>query len=49
MAVAEFTTFQLFSPQGYFKILRGQDECGIESQVVAGMPKFAEESKTILF
>ncbi|XP_029206219.2 cathepsin B-like [Acropora millepora] len=35
--------------KGYFKILRGQDECGIESQVVAGMPSFAEESKTILF
>eukprot|EP00056_Hartaetosiga_gracilis_P018863 m.12219 g.12219 ORF g.12219 m.12219 type:complete len:346 (+) comp7140_c0_seq1:49-1086(+) len=24
---------------GYFKILRGNDECGIESEVVAGMPK----------
>lgn len=23
---------------GFFKILRGQDECGIESQVVAGLP-----------
>lgn len=25
--------------QGFFKILRGRDECGIESQVVAGDPK----------
>eukprot|EP00698_Gefionella_okellyi_P005029 TRINITY_DN14624_c0_g1_i1.p1 TRINITY_DN14624_c0_g1~~TRINITY_DN14624_c0_g1_i1.p1 ORF type:complete len:368 (-),score=55.94 TRINITY_DN14624_c0_g1_i1:78-1103(-) len=25
--------------QGYFKILRGSDECGIESQIVAGEPK----------
>lgn len=24
---------------GYFKILRGVDECGIESSIVAGMPK----------
>lgn len=24
--------------QGYFKILRGSDECGIESDIVAGMP-----------
>jgi len=24
--------------KGTFKILRGQDECGIESGVVAGMP-----------
>jgi cathepsin B len=24
--------------QGFFKILRGQDECGIESSVVAGIP-----------
>uniref|UniRef100_A0AAY4B066 Cathepsin B n=2 Tax=Denticeps clupeoides TaxID=299321 RepID=A0AAY4B066_9TELE len=24
---------------GYFKILRGNDECGIESEIVAGMPK----------
>ena len=24
---------------GYFKILRGADECGIESGCVAGMPK----------
>ncbi|XP_021377462.1 cathepsin B-like [Mizuhopecten yessoensis] len=24
---------------GFFKILRGQDECGIESQIVAGIPK----------
>ena len=23
---------------GFFKILRGEDECGIEGQVVAGMP-----------
>jgi len=25
--------------QGYFKIQRGNDECGIESEVVAGLPK----------
>ena len=24
---------------GYFKILRGSDECGIEGEVVAGLPK----------
>ena len=24
---------------GYFKILRGRDECGIEGNVVAGTPK----------
>jgi len=24
---------------GYFKILRGQDECGIESSIAAGLPK----------
>jgi len=26
-------------PPGYFKILRGKDEVGIESGIVAGMPK----------
>jgi len=26
--------------QGFFKILRGSDECGIEDGVVAGLPKF---------
>jgi len=25
--------------KGFFKILRGSDECGIESQIVAGLPK----------
>ncbi|XP_013771910.1 cathepsin B-like [Limulus polyphemus] len=25
--------------KGYFKILRGKDECGIESQISAGLPK----------
>ncbi|XP_006820753.2 cathepsin B-like [Saccoglossus kowalevskii] len=25
--------------QGFFKILRGVDECGIESQITAGSPK----------
>lgn len=25
--------------QGFFKILRGRDECGIESNIVAGMMK----------
>lgn len=23
---------------GFFKILRGQDHCGIESEIVAGLP-----------
>ncbi|EDV23587.1 Cathepsin B [Trichoplax sp. H2] len=26
--------------KGYFKIIRGKDECGIESSIVAGMPKY---------
>jgi len=26
---------------GFFNILRGRDECGIESEVVAGMPNTA--------
>jgi hypothetical protein len=25
--------------KGFFKILRGSDECGIESSIVAGAPK----------
>lgn len=25
--------------KGYFKILRGKDECGIEGEIAAGMPK----------
>jgi cathepsin B len=25
--------------KGFFKILRGSDECGIESGIVAGLPK----------
>jgi cathepsin B len=29
--------------KGYFKILRGQDECGIEDQVSAGIPKKLNE------
>ena len=28
---------------GRFKILRGKDECGIESNVVVGMPKVDSE------
>ncbi|XP_064652273.1 cathepsin B-like [Lineus longissimus] len=27
--------------KGYFKILRGKDECGIENSVVAGLPKLS--------
>ncbi|XP_062979786.1 cathepsin B isoform X1 [Elgaria multicarinata webbii] len=27
---------------GFFKILRGEDHCGIESEVVAGIPKLSE-------
>ncbi|XP_068706440.1 cathepsin B-like [Montipora foliosa] len=34
--------------KGYFKILRGQDECGIESSVVAGMPRFDEEPRMVI-
>lgn len=34
-----FQRFIFFFP-GQFKILRGQDECGIEDQVVAGMPHY---------
>ena len=33
-----------FLQTGYFKILRGKDECGIESGIVAGMPKIANEA-----
>lgn len=28
-----------FLLSGYFKILRGSDHCGIESEMVAGIPK----------
>lgn len=31
----------VFAFAGYFKILRGQDECGIESQISAGEPKLS--------
>lgn len=31
--------FSLFS--GFFKILRGEDECGIESGIVGGEPKLS--------
>lgn len=35
--------------QGYFKILRGSDECGIESGIVAGKPKLDQEpAKSVL-
>lgn len=27
-----------FVTSGYFKILRGEDHCGIESEIVAGIP-----------
>ena len=27
-----------FCSLGFFKILRGQDHCGIESEIVAGIP-----------
>jgi len=26
--------------KGYFKILRGRNHCGIESQITAGLPKY---------
>jgi len=29
----------MISITGYFKIMRGRDEVGIESSIVAGMPK----------
>ncbi|KAK6488869.1 cathepsin B-like [Huso huso] len=29
---------------GFFKILRGEDHCGIESDIVAGMPKISSSS-----
>ena len=32
--------------KGFFKILRRQDECGIESGIVAGIPKIDEEPET---
>jgi len=30
---------QGWGDKGFFKILKGQDECGIESEIVAGIPK----------
>ncbi|RMX42741.1 hypothetical protein pdam_00014169 [Pocillopora damicornis] len=41
-----FTVYSDFPSykSGYFKILRGKDECGIESGIVAGMPKIADEA-----
>ncbi|GFS17319.1 cathepsin B [Elysia marginata] len=32
----------VWGESGYFKIARGDDECGIESNIVAGTPKVAE-------
>ncbi len=31
--------FTDWGDRGFFKILRGKDECGIESGIVAGTPK----------
>lgn len=31
---------------GFFKILRGENECGIESEIVAGLPKLSSSKKT---
>uniref|UniRef100_A0A183EE89 Pept_C1 domain-containing protein n=1 Tax=Gongylonema pulchrum TaxID=637853 RepID=A0A183EE89_9BILA len=30
---------------GYFRILRGADECGIESEIVAGIPRLSSKEK----
>ncbi|VDP72508.1 unnamed protein product [Echinostoma caproni] len=35
--------------QGYFKILRGRNECGIESDVNAGLPKLKKRRNTLRF
>ena len=40
---AKSQSMHFFSFQGYFKILRGSDECGIESGIVAGIAKVDEE------
>ena len=37
MITARFHFHSLFI--GFFKIIRGKDECGIESGIVAGMPE----------
>lgn len=34
----EVTSFHGVLP-GFFKILRGEDHCGIESEIVAGVPR----------
>jgi len=38
LANNQWTTY--WGNKGQFKILRGQDECGIEDSVVAGMPSY---------
>lgn len=32
---------------GYIKILRGKDHCGIESQITAGLPKYWRETQPL--
>lgn len=34
--------FSFLAVTGFFKILRGSDECGIESGVTAGIPSLDE-------
>ena len=47
--VVKLRGFLLSLLTGYFKILRGSDECGIESGIVAGEPKMAEDpAKSVL-
>ena len=31
--------WDIFSTTGYFRILRGTDECGIEDDIQAGLPR----------
>ena len=31
-----YNVIQMYCISGFFKILRGHDECGIESEIVAG-------------
>lgn len=39
MPVSKSFMYGMILFPGFFKILRGSDECGIESEIVAGDPK----------